>query len=426
MPVFALVDCNNFYASCERVFNHKLRDKPIVILSNNDGCVISRSNEAKALGIAMGAPYFEYKKICLDNKVTVLSSNYQYYGDMSNRVMTSFKYLVDDSNVEIYSIDEAFLNLDKLPEEDLTKYAHSIKDKIVMWTGLPVSIGIGPSKTLAKVANFMAKKSKCGVFNITDKRIRGEVLTSLKVGDIWGIGKRIAIHLGKLGITTAAGLRDSDPKYIRKIFGVEGERIVRELNGVACFELETNPQDRQNIMTSRSFGTPVTELTDLQEAIADYAARACVKMRGQESKAQGINVFVQTNWHKDKENFYQNGSNYLFDTPTDDTSLVICKAKEIVKALFKPGLSYKKVGICLLNLGAKDDYQGSFFNNPVQIIDKTKKSLLMQSLDKINQKMGRNTIFFAAQGIKKPWVMKSGFKSPHYTTNWKEIPMALA
>jgi len=425
MPVFALVDCNNFYASCERVFNPKLENKAIVILSNNDGCVISRSNEAKALGVPMGAPYFEYQKICLDNKVTVLSSNYEYYGDMSNRVMSSLKQLVDDSNVEVYSIDEAFLNLDKLPEEDLTKYACSIKDKIGMWIGLPVSIGIGPSKTLAKVANFMAKKSKCGVFNITDEKIRQDTLASLKVGDIWGVGKRIAIHLSKLGITTAGCLRDSDPKYIRKIFGVVGERIVRELNGVACFELETNPQDRQNIMTSRSFGNPVTELADLQEAIADYAARACIKMRAQESKAQGINVFVQTNWHKDKENFYQKGNNYLFDIPTDDTSLVICKAKEIVKALFKPGLSYKKVGICLLSLNAKDNCQFSFFNNSVQIIDKAKKSLVMQSLDIINQKMGRGTIFFAAQGTKKAWAMKRDFKSPHYTTNWKEIPKAL-
>jgi len=201
---------------------------------------------------------------------------------------------------------------------------------------------------------------------------------------------------------------------------VVGERIVRELNGIACFELETSPEARQNIMTSKSFGRPITELLELKEAISDYAARACIKMRAEKTKAQGINVFIQTNFHKDKENFYQNSSNYFFDSPTDDTTLVITKAKDLLKSLFKPGLSYKKVGICLLDLGSKENLQMSFLSNNNK--NDSKKTTIMQSLDKINQKMGKGTVFFAAQGTDRTWQMRSGLKSPHYTTNWDELP----
>jgi DNA polymerase V len=425
MSIFALVDCNNFYASCERVFSPKLKGKPIVILSNNDGCVIARSNEAKALGIPMGAPYFKYKKICTDNEIAVFSSNYQLYGDMSGRVMTSLKELAPE--LEIYSVDEAFLKLDDLSNNDLNAYALSIKQKIGQWTGIPVSIGIGPTKTLAKLANFMAKKSNSGVFDIRDGATCQAVLKDLKVGEVWGVGKNIATRLNSLGIITAAELKAQDPKYIRKIFGVVGERIVLELRGTACFSLNTNPDPKQTIITSRSFSKPVTDLVELEEAISDYAARACEKMRAQNSKARGINVFIQTNPHKDQEEFYQNSLNFFFDEATDDTRLVIKAAKELVSGLYREGLRYKKVGITLLDLNndqlpSQTNLFSAAGNKASNVVDAKRQKTLMKVMDDLNEKMGRGTILLAAQGIEQEWSMKRGLKSSNYTTNWDDLP----
>lgn len=427
MSIFALVDCNNFYASCERVFNPKLKDKPIVILSNNDGCVIARSNEAKALGVPMGAPYFKYKKICLENKIAVFSSNYQLYGDMSNRVMTSLRELVP--MLEIYSVDEAFLKLDDLFSSDLTTYALSIKQKIGQWTGIPVSVGIGPTKTLAKLANFMAKKSNSGVFDLRDEVLCQEVLGKVQVGEVWGVGRNIAARLNSLGIQTAKELRDQDPKYIRKIFGVVGERIVLELRGVSCFSLNMNPDPKQTIVTSRSFSKPVTDLVELEEAISDYAARACEKMRAQYSKARGINVFIQTNPHKDQEAFYQNSLNFFFDEATDDTRLVIKVAKELVSGLYREGLRYKKVGITLLDLNndqlpSQTNLFSAARSKTIDPITAARQETLMKVMDGLNEKMGRGTVLLAAQGIEQEWSIRSGFRSPNYTTNWDDLPRA--
>lgn len=428
MSIFALVDCNNFYASCERVFAPKLKDKPIVILSNNDGCVIARSNEAKALGIPMGAPYFKYKKICMDNKIAVFSSNYQLYGDMSGRVMTSLKELAPE--LEIYSVDEAFLKLDDLSNNDLNTYALSIKRKIGQWTGVPVSIGIGPTKTLAKLANLMAKKSNSGVFDLRDEAICQEVLNNLKVGEVWGVGKNIATRLNGLGIITAADLKSQDSKYIRKIFGVVGERIVLELRGIVCFSLNTNPPPKQTIITSRSFSKPVTALVELEEAISDYAARACEKMRSQQSRAQGINVFIQTNPHQDQEAFYQNSLNFFFDEAIDDTRLVIKAAKELVSSLYREGLRYKKVGITLLDLSndqlpSQTNLFSAAGNKAINVVDAKRQKTLMKVMDDLNEKMGRGTILLAAQGIEQEWSMKRGLKSSNYTTNWDDLPRVI-
>lgn len=420
--MFALADCNNFYASCERIFNHSLENKPIIVLSNNDGCVISRSNEAKLLGVPMGKPFFQCKKLCKEKGIIVLSSNYQLYGDISNRVMSSLKELAP--YVEIYSIDEAFLKLDKMANIDLIQYAEFIKKKIKQWVGVPISIGLGPTKVLAKVANLIAKKNNIGlrngVFDISDVTICDKILKSLDVAEIWGIGSKMAAHLRDLDILTAYQLKNADTKFIRKIFGLVGERIVLELRGKACFDLEMTPEDKKNIGSSRSFGRPVTELFELEEALSDYSARAYQKMRNQNSKVQTIKVSIQTNYHKQQDQHYFNSSHYLFDLPVDDLCLIITKAKALLKDIYKPGLSYKKVGIMFLGLCDKNQTQGSLFKWQ----DDTDKDAIMNLMDTINNKIGKNTVFLAAQGTKRLWQMKSSFKSPSYTTNWNELPLA--
>ena len=418
MPIYALADCNNFYVSCERVFRPSLEHKPVVVLSNNDGCVISRSNEAKALDIPMGAPYFKYKQLCQDNEVAVFSSNYQLYGDMSNRVMISFKELVPE--VEIYSIDEAFFRLDKIANMDLNRYSQFMAAQIKAWTGIPISIGIGPTKVLAKLANRMAKKSGSGVFDIRDSKIQEDVLRKVDVEDIWGIGKRIASRLREYGINNAQQLVNTDSKFIRKLFGLVGERIVLELRGIACFDLETSPEPRKNICTSRSFGRPVTELNELEEAISDYAAKACEKMRAQGSKACGINIFIQTYWYAKREEYYGNSASDWFEIPVEDTSLIIKRAKALLVNIFKPDLSYKKVGINLLNLTDKSHIQGNLFLGQ----DNKTKEQVTTMMDQINKKLGMRTVFFASQGTSREWQMLCDNRSPCYTTQWSDLPTA--
>lgn len=361
---------------------------------------------------------FQYKKLCDERNVTVFSSNYQLYGNMSNRVMGSFRELMPE--VEVYSIDEAFLKLDRIANMDLTKYSEFVKERIKQWTGIPISIGIEPTKVLAKVANHMAKKTNSGIFDTRNSKLQDEVLKRLAVEDIWGIGKRIGLRLRELGIITAYQLKDSDNRFIRKLFGVVGERIVLELRGIECFDLETNPEPRKNICTSRSFGRPVTKLVELEEAIADYAARACEKMRGQGSRVQGINVFIQTYFYDKQVEYYGDNNTYWFELPVDDTSLVIKRAKSLLQKLFKPGLSYKKVGITLLNLCDKGYFQG----NLLQLRDNSNKEQVNSVVDAINKKMGKRTVFFASQGTKRDWQMLCSNRSPCYTTDWDELPVA--
>ena len=425
MPIFVLADCNNFYVSCERVFDPKLQNKPVVVLSNNDGCVISRSNEAKELGIPMGAPYFEYKKFCTGNNVSVLSSNYTLYGDMSSRVMLKLKELSHE--VEVYSIDEAFLDFSNLPSStNLSKYAENIKSVIAKDLGIPISIGIGTTKTLAKIANSLAKKSKSGVFDLRDETVLMHTLSNLKVEDIWGVGKNIAIHLNKLGITTAMQLKESNLKLIKQAFGVIGEKMVKELNGISCLELEIDIKQRKGITVSRSFSWPVIELYELEEAIAEYSAIASKKMRAQNSKTQELAVFVSTYWYRDKKGFYSNSRSLVLDAPTDNTTIIIKKAKEMLKSIYKPNMEYKKVGIYLIDLKHKEQAQAqqclfSFYDESIQEAT-TKGEKLMKAMDSINKRMGKSTVFHAAQGTTKAWSMKRELKSPDYTTNWDELP----
>ena len=416
MSIFALVDCNNFFASCERVFNPALENKPIVVLSNNDGCIVARSNEAKALGIPMGKPYFEWREVCRKNKVTVFSSNFQLYGDMSDRVMSTLNHFCPE--MEVYSIDEAFLQLDGFADQDVTAYAQHIRHKIKQWTGLPVSIGIAPTKVLAKVANHIAKKmSSTGVINLLDPELQTVALANFKVEDIWGIGYQSTLKLHDIGIATALQLRDSDPKFIRKHFSVHGERIVHELRGISCLSLDGFSEPSKNIRSSRAFGHLLTDFEEVAEALAHYTARACEKLRHQGSRAQGIHVFLRTNRFKYNEEYYSKGITYSFAHSSNDTRHIISQAKKCLQRIFRPGLKYKKAGIILLDLIPDTEEQADLFTP----IDQTKTKAVMGILDKINARMGGHAIFIAAQGITRSWQTRCDLRSPRYTTDWQEL-----
>lgn len=412
-PIFALVDCNNFYASCERVFDPRLEGKPIVILSSNDGCVIARSNEAKALSIPMGAPFYQYRDVCQQHKVVVRSSNFTLYGDFSERVMESLKSFYPD--VEIYSIDEAFLRLESMTHHDVVQYAQSVRSKIKQWTGIPVSIGISTTKTLAKVANHMAKRhSQVGVYDLREPSIRDKVLQQFPVESVWGIGQALNTKLKSLNINTAFDLQQSDLSFLRRRFSVVVERTAMELRGVACIELENAPKAQQSIISSRSFGKALSELPPIQEALSNYVARACEKLRQQRLKAYGIQVFLTP------KSFYQ-ADNYstvvtLLEA-TQDTRTVIAYAKASLEKLYKPGESYRKVGVRLLNLVSDNLNQRSLF---AEDLPKNSEKL-MRVIDKINQQMGKDTVFLAAQGTHRPWQPKSETRSPRYTTDWGEL-----
>lgn len=425
--IFALVDCNNFYASCERIFNPSLEKKPIVILSNNDGCIIARSNEAKKLGVPMGEPFYKARKICQHNDVSVFSSNYQLYGDISQRVMNSLSYFTPD--IEIYSIDEAFLRLDNLAFLDknflddissssLETYAHHIKDKIQQWLGIPVSIGLGPTKTIAKIANSVAKEKNTGVYNLMNPLKRDFILKQLMVDDIWGIGKRWATKLYHLGISTAYQLKETDTKFIRKYFSVVGERIVYELKGISCLEIEKIIQ-KKNIMTSRSFGYKVTDYTELSEALSCYTARAGEKLRSQSSYAQGVYVFLKTNKYDSQTPYYRPTSFHSFQAPTNDTAELIKAAKSCLKKIYKPHFRYIKTGIMLTDIVPSDHFQKNLFDEPPSL----DKQFLLETLDHINYRYHKEMVFYGAQGIQRKWKNRCDKISARYTTKWDELPL---
>lgn len=417
MKIFALVDCNNFYASCERVFNPGLKNRPIVVLSNNDGCIVARSNEVKALGIPMGVPFFKQKTIIKKHNVAVFSSNYQLYGDMSQRVMDSLRLFCPD--MEVYSIDEAFLRLDYLQPRNLNEYCKTIRTKVLQWTGIPVSIGIGPSKVLAKVANHVAKKqTACGVFDIRSKQAQDEILKNLEVKKLWGIAGRWAERLDRIGINKASELRDANPTIIRKKLSVVGERILRELKGQSCIDLE-DIQPKKNIMSSKSFGDLLTRKEPIGEALSNYAARACEKLRKQNSRAQAVYVFVQTNGFRETDKQYSNAITCTLAIPTSDTRIIIGAAKFCLSKIYKPGYRYKKVGIMLLDLIHVSLEQGNLFAN----IDHHPGDHLMNILDRINEDHGPDTLFIGAQGVAREWKMRCGSRSPRYTTRWDELLM---
>lgn len=387
------------------------------MLSNNDGCAVSRTDEAKDLGIQMGAVYFQIKDLIQKHNVQVFSSNYTLYGDMSHRVMQTLSAFTPE--LEIYSIDEAFLSLTGMSHKNLINTSHEIKNTVYQYTGIPTCIGLGPTKVLAKMANRIAKKNKTttqGVFSLLDESIINEQLQKFPVEDIWGIGRQSAKKLHSLKIKTAYDLKLSDPEWIRKILTVVGARIVEELRGQSCLELVTDIEDRKQIISSRSFGRQVTDITELKESIANHVTNATEKLRSQNLICKNITVFVQTNPFKNTPQYYNSGNLSLM-SGTAITPKLIKAAFQILDQIYIKKYEYKKVGIILNDLIPKSYLQTDFFGN----YDSPKEDQLMYTMDKINLFHGKGTLKSAACGTQHFWKMLSEMKSPCYTTRWSEI-----
>ena len=415
--MYALIDCNNFYASCERLFRPDLQDKPVVVLSNNDGCAIARSNEAKALGIKMGDPYFQIKPFCKKNDVYIFSSNYTLYGDLSKRVMS----VIEDcwQEIEVYSIDEAFIDIRKIPENIQVDFCIDLQKQILKEVGIPTSIGIGKTKTLAKLANHIAKKRlKTPVFSINNQESWYDLID---IDEIWGIGNRLAIRLNAQGVRTVKDLSLQDPHAIRKRYSVVLMRTILELQGVDCLGLE-DYAPKKSIISAKSFGEMQTDIASLEQALSSYAARVVEKMRAQSSKACRIQVFLMSNRFRKDLAQYGNSIDYQFVHPTDDIRIITKVAKKALRKIYLPGIYYKKVGFGVLEMMDKNQIQQDIFN-PVDETQLNKSDKVMTVIDSINQKHGKNCVHLAATGFNVPWKMKAELCSPLYTTRWSDLPI---
>ena len=420
--VFALVDCNNFYVSCERVFNPMLKRVPVMVLSNNDGCVVARSNEVKALGIKMGSPAFKWDQLVREHNIQVFSSNYTLYADMSRRVMETLKNFSPD--LEIYSIDEAFLSLSGLNLRDLKSYGQKIRKTVYKWTGLPVSIGIAETKVLAKAANEIAKKhgEHSGVvdlINCSGKDI-DSYIEKLDVSDVWGVGRQYTKLLKSYNINTAKDLKYADIKWIRKKMTVMGAKCVYELNGYSCFELDKYPEPRKGIRSSKSFGNPVTSKQDLRQAVASYVSRAAEKLRSQNSYTNVLVVFVKTNRFKRDEPQYSNSAYIKLKEPTSSTIDLTKSALAGLDRIYKSGYRYKKAGVLLEGIQPNNQIQLNLFH-PFDYTKKRQINMLMKTIDAINKKWGKDSLKLATEGTKQAWKMRRTRLSQRYTTSWNEL-----
>ncbi len=418
------MDVNNFYVSCERVFNPSLEGRPIIVLSNNDGCAVARSNEVKSLGVKMGQPWFQMRDLAQQHGIIAYSSNYTLYADMSNRVMAILSQFSPDQ--EIYSIDECFLDLTGFQSLSLVDYGQEIRQRVKLWTGLPVCVGIGSTKTLAKLANHLAKKnpvfnSVCNLNSMNPKE-QDRWLSHTPVGEVWGIGIRLAPKLTGMGIRTVLNLKNSDPAILRRRFGVVVEKTVRELNGIICLELEDISSPKQQIISSRSFGSYVTRREDLEEAVSSYTTRAAEKLRCQGSVAGSIHVHIRTNPHRKNGPQYGQGMTIPLPEATDDTLRLVKAAIWAVRSLYKAGYDYQKASVILSELLPRDVLQQDLFSHDAS----TDTSTRMKLLDEVNLKMGKNALQLASNGIHQSWGMRSGNRSPAYTTRWTELPKAMA
>jgi DNA polymerase V len=418
--IFGLVDCNNFYASCERVFRPQLIGKPILVLSNNDGCVIARSNEAKVLGIPMGEPFFKLKPFIDRYEVVVQSSNYALYGDLSNRVMTVLNQFSPE--IEIYSIDECFLDLCGFEERDLTAYAWKIKQTVERWTGIPVGIGIAQTKTLSKIANRIAKKSPKakGVLDLSASPYLDRALEITDIGDVWGIGRRWSKRLKAQGINTAKDFRDSPESWVRNQMGVVGARTHMELNGVACVALEHHAPDKQTTAVTRSFGTMLTSFEELRDAILTFTARASEKLRRKDMVAGQISVFIRTNSFRSDQVQYAPTATVGLTPYSNDTRTTQAAALMALKQIYRDGLAYKKAGVLMLNLVRSHMAPTDLYS----IQPKESAQQLMKAVDRINNHMGNGLISFGQTRKDKSWYATRNHCSPHYTTCWNDLPKA--
>ena len=418
-PPIGLVDCNNFYASCERVFQPALRGRPIVVLSNNDGCVIARSNEAKALGLKMGDPWHLVKDRHRGAGIVVRSSNYTLYGDMSARVMQTLGGFTPQ--LEIYSIDEAFLGFAGFGGygDRLEAHARELRRTVLQWTGIPVSVGIAPTKTLAKVANRLAKKEpgRAGVCLLTGEAGQRAALERLDLTDIWGIARRSAERLAALGITTPLALRDADPRFLRGHFSVVMERLVHELRGTPCIDFEEVTPDRKTIIASRSFGRAVTSRNELEQAVAYHTARAAEKARRQDLACVALAIFVETNSFKPQDPQYRNSRSVRLGVATADTGRLIKAAMRALDAIWRPGFAYKKAGTVMIELVPAAHVQTGLFERP----DDARSTSRMAAIDALNRRFGRGTIGYGAAGERHGWSLRREFISQRYTTAWGEL-----
>lgn len=422
MPI-ALVDCNNFYVSCERVFNPKLECVPVVVLSNNDGVAVARSAEAKALGIGMAEPWFKMEQLAKKHGIIALSSNYTLYGDMSARVMSILSTF--SPRQEIYSIDECFLDLDGFDPQSLMDYGLKIRHAVKQNVGIPVCVGIADTKTLAKLANHCAKKGFAGRNGVCDfGRGTNEQLSKLfsriPVGDVWGVGRKIAEKLLTMNIKTVEDLRAANPEHIRSQFSVVLLRTQQELNNVPCIELDEAGTPRQQIMVSRSFGVTVKALEDLSDSVANFASRAAEKLRQDGSVAASVCVYLHTNQFKEDEPQHQQSKIVPLSQPSDDTTKLVNAAIAGLKAIYRSGYQYKKTGVMLMGLQPKGSIQPTLFDDPVE---QAKSDSLMSVMDAINHKMGQGSLTIAASGLGHGWAMRREKMSPNYTTDWAELPV---
>lgn len=421
MTMFALADVNSFYTSCETVFRPNLKGKPVVVVSNNDGCVISRSAEAKALGITMGEPFFKLKNKTFPSAVHVFSSNYALYADLSARVMQTLTEM--SPSIEIYSIDEAFIDLSGIANSmSLTDFGKNVRDQVFKNTGLTIGVGASQTKTLAKLANYAAKRwpGTGGVVDLSDISRQRKLLERVPVEEVWGVGRRISKKLNAMGINTALDLANSSPWVIKKHFNVVLERTLRELRGEPCLDLEEFPPNKQQIMCSRSFGYRITEYADMRQAVCTYAERAAAKLRSEHQFCAFVSVFLRTSPHADNEVYYGNQSSVKLLAPSDDTRDIIRAATESLDRIWVEGYRYMKAGVMLADFFSRGTAQLNLFDNFAR---KANSTALMTVIDGINAS-GNGKVWFAGQGIQKPWAMKREMLSPAYTTRYSDLPVA--
>ena len=426
MPAFALVDCNNFFASCEQLFDPRLRGVPVVVLSNNDGCIVARSAEAKALGVPMGLPWFKARDAARQHGIVARSSNYALYADMSNRVVEVLSTFAPD--FEVYSIDESFLAFDTVPPADRTAHAATLRERVRRWLGLLVCVGIGPSKTLAKLANHCAKKQLAGAQGVCDftalpQTTLDGLFARIPVSEIWGVGRRLAPRLEADGLRNVLALRNADPVRLGRRYSIVLERIVRELRGESCLDLEEVAAARQQILRSRSFGERVYALADLGEAVSYHVAHAAEALRRQGSLAGILAVSIRTGMHEPEATRYFAHLGQPLSPPTDDTRTLTATARRLAERLYRPGFAYAKAGVLLSDLTPRQARQPDLFASPGPSPESQR---LMQAMDGINARWGRGTLRLAAEGTAQDWQMKRGLLSPRYTTDWTGLPTVRA
>ncbi len=411
----ALVDCNSFYVSCERLFNPKIRKKPVVVLSNNDGCIVSRSNEAKTLGIKMGEPYFKAKDIILKNNVHVFSSNYSLYGDLSRRVMRTLRRF--NSDIEIYSIDEAFIDLSNFPDNEVERVAQEIRKTVLQWTGIPTSIGIAKTKTLSKVANYIAKKKKSGVTNFIGIENIDPLLEKVDINDVWGVGKQLTKFYHKNGIYNAKQLKNKSNTWIKKSSNVLGSRTAMELRGISCIDIEKTKSKRKSCVVSRSFGERIEKYQELKEAVAGYCLNASEKIRSESLVAKSITVFIRTSPFQSSFGYYSNSKTIDFPIKTNDSIEIVKTALAALENIFKNGYRYQKAGVLLSGLSESTNNKNLFSSEK-----DNKISNLMKSIDNTNYRYGRSTLSLASAGVQKRWSSKRQHYSRIDTADFHCLP----